>query len=282
MTMRPTWRPTVGIDSGLRIDDAFARRLVGAMLDELATEQQASGAAREGAHQSAAGNPKAQRRVFDRFTAQLGKYLLSSGLTTGKNAKFWMGVEYWTVTSANPDNGTIGPNAWLVGIRSEMEGLGRGQPMQAHTSEMVALSRHALERLVQRGAVATNEDLVTIMRNGWTTLTLALAAMLDEEHGGIARDGVTAWTIPVLMPNGKAIYLPVLRNLDRGPMAIVPTALSKDMIVNLGALAPLENLIVEAKTAADPQAALAALAGTARLHAAMAETAKATRRGKEL
>ena len=149
------------------------------MLDELATEQQASGAAREGAHQSAAGNPKAQRRVFDRFTAQLGKYLLSSGLTTGKNAKFWMGVEYWTVTSANPDDGTIGPNAWLVGIRSEMEGLGRGQPMQAHTSEMVALSRHALERLVQRGAVATNEDLVTIMRNGWTTLTLAQPA--DEQ-----------------------------------------------------------------------------------------------------
>ena len=258
----------VQISEGLRIDDAFAARLVDHMLKHLSdSADRLRDNMGKHDYRSSLGNPKGQRRIYNRLIRSQHSGLLAARLDTGTRMRFSMALDLWDATPAGDD--AKGPLAWLVGSRQEFHSLGPNR-LETQFQEMIALSRHALERLVQRGAARTPEDFIQIMRRAWVVLSLALCC-LDR----LPKDG-TAWVVPVALANGSVVLLPIVRHTGKGPLLMVPTALTNDMGIDETALHPLLDLLAEYEAKGE----MNKLPEDPRLPEAFAATVRATRKGR--
>ena len=262
---------TVHISDGLRIDDAFAARLVDRMLTELHKDTLVLYDDLKDAR-SSFGNPKGQRRIYNRILKRGHKSLLAGTIQTGTRCRFRLLLDLWDVTPSTFDGS--GPLAWLVGSRIDYQSLGPGKH-EDDTTEMAALSRHALERLVQRGAVKTSEDFTSILQRSWILLSLAIHVVLTDKNA-LPRDGETQWVLPIVTRDGTEVLLPIIRNRKPGPILIATTALTPTMGIDLAALEPLASLLQEYEGGYD----IGKLVKDPRLVEAFKATAKATRKGR--
>ena len=282
MTIVATTRPpTVQISDGLRIDDAFAERLVEKMLISLDTSY---GLVNFEMHEdkirrASLGNPKGQKRIFKRMCKAGHNSILAAGITFGTRYRFNMRFDIWTATGSDNEDSEKGPLAWLVGRRLEFESKGVNHKTEEKMLELAGLSRHALERLVQRGACKTEADFIKVLRRAWLMLSLSVFALFeDRDH--LPKGGETAWTLPVELETGETIYLVATRNARKGPYILVTTILTEDMGIDLSALAPLKTLLKEYEGKKD-RGDIGKLCADKRLVPALQATAKATRRGRK-
>ena len=188
-----------------------------------------------------------------------------------------MRFDIWTATGSDNEDSDKGPLAWLVGRRLEFELKGVNHKTEEKMMELAGLSRHALERLVQRGACKTEADFIKILRRAWLMLSLSVFALF-ENSDSLPKDSETSWTLPVELDSGKFIYLAATRNARKGPYILVTTVLTEDMGIDLQALAPLTNLLAEYE--GKDRGDIGKLCADERLIPALQATAKATRRGR--
>lgn len=232
-------RQTVDITPGTHISDQFAKRLVAGMLSDLAAHE------RPEAETAKMGNPKAQRRVFNRSLKLHGDWTLASSLKTGKNCRFTFYQDTWVVDTDRP--------GWLTALSVRFRGMGpKAEPSVKHIKTF-ALSRHALERLVSRGAVTKAADLIVLLRNAWNAARLAVGHWQELPLEKV-------WMLPVQAPSGVWVVLPVCRGDSDGVIMVAKTALTMDMLSNPQALRPLMGiLLADLYAPLDEDALLAAL-----------------------
>jgi hypothetical protein len=270
MTAKP---PAVQISDGLRIDDAFAARLVDRMLHSLHDEFNAIdfNMHKELDRRASLGNPKGQKRVFARMCKAAHNAILAAGITTGTRYRFNIRFDLWTATGSDEQDSEKGPLSWLVGRRLEISSKGVKQETKTDMLELAGLSRHALERLVQRGMCHTEQDFIKVLKRAWLMLSLSVFSIFES---GDLDD--TSWTLPVELETGETIYLAAIRNKRKGPYVLVTTVLSEDMGIDVAAVEPLRSMLKDYEGMKD----VGTLLKDERLIPALKATAKATRMGR--
>lgn len=261
-------RPNVQVSPNLRIDDRTAGKIVDQTLLALAHDEKrvarAMGSARTDAAAYPLGNPLSQKRTFGRIWRATGDVVLFTHLEAGKRKRFRAILDLWSPTSPEADGS--GPLTWLVGTRLTTIGHGLGSQVEQLVDEIVALTRHALVRLLQRGGASTPEDLTALLKGAWPLIMLAI-----QISGGGAKlpSGVAAaWLLPMTRtdPTGGQLdfYLAIKRGDETGPRAMIATVLDGKMIVDAGAFTQLEAMLASGDVDPGDPAALAAFEATAR------------------
>jgi hypothetical protein len=207
-------RPNIELDRSLRISDDFAQRIVQLTMQALYIDlDKTMEPLNRAADNSNTGNPKGQRKHFNRLVKALGSSVLTSSLDyTGTRKRFAFRIDCWGMPEDDLRS--------LYASRLTVRGVGANRPVDIETSNMVEITRHALMRIVQRADFVRPEDLVALLQNAWTPIQLALLAIDGDDDLLPGHDSKTGWILPVKTADGSPVYL-VAKRGERSRLAIV-------------------------------------------------------------
>jgi hypothetical protein len=198
----------VDISEGVRLSDANAQRCVSYMLEDLTAYVDRANVMLKDMfdRKCSVANPIAQRRTFDRIVKAMGPTLLEHSITTGKKGSF-----IFCYSSFLAGNKGLG----ISTVKAEAPRFRRGE-VDVKDHVLLIITRHALQRLVQRCDVRRSEDYVPILK-ALAVPALVMAAAAVE---GVPPDAT--WPLPITF-SGKRILM--LCRQEEGGLPTVTTAL---------------------------------------------------------
>lgn len=205
------------------------------------------------------GNPTAQKRWANRAAAAHGASLLGVKIEVGTRARYVAIVDFWKPMAATRsieedarrfDTGARCPPAWLYGLRVTIEKHGISSKTRTDFFVVASLTKHALIRLVQRGACHNAHDLSASLEGMWPALSLA-EALTRNVRENFAGD---VWLIPATIPTQDAPVVLVTAgptSRDHEFLFYVKTVLRLDMLTpaQLGPVTKLYELLASHSSA---------------------------------
>jgi hypothetical protein len=206
-------RPNIELDRSLRISDDFALKIVRLTMKALYHDlDRTMDAVHKASTEVGLGNPKGQRKHFNRLVKAFGPAVLTKSLDyTGTSKRFGFRIDCW----GTPEDDTHSIYASRLTIR----GIGAGRPIDIETSTMCEITQHAMVRIVQRGDFVRPEDLIAVLQSAWTSIQLALLAV-DGDDDLLPGADSKGWILPAKTKDGVPIYL-VAKQGESSRLAIV-------------------------------------------------------------
>jgi hypothetical protein len=201
----------VAISEGVRLTDEDARRFAMHMLDDINQKSEhiwktvLSGAALKN---FSVGNPKGQKRTFNRIAREHGMLFLDGSLRTGTRKRFCFNYSTFAVTAD-------GRHLELMAVRVECSGPNKD--VDVGYAVLLVFTAHALQRLIQRSGVRKADDYLPILKA--LGMPGVLAAVSAKYNNGIPEG--TVWPLPVSVNGVKSIML-----LATMPNSITPVVVS--------------------------------------------------------
>jgi hypothetical protein len=160
------------------------------------------------------GTIEGQWRAVQQYRQAAGDLAIDVHLEAAKRGRFKLNVMEWTVL----------PNGWLGFKISHFTAV--NHLPRTKTATPVAVSRHAIIRLAQRGGVRTVADLIAALNELWSVLRGLMNC--------VGEDWLTppdcGWHLPIQGADGKTFAVAVLERDNGGARRLVlKTVLEPDM-----------------------------------------------------